>query len=738
MQDVARLGHHGPAVDLDLSAPRLTFGDVTLIPGERLVFKASEPVRLTPKAFDLLVVLASNPNRLITKEQLIQAVWGDTAVEESNLSYHVFAIRKALGDGAGNGHLIETVPKSGYRFTAVVQRLDGVTLDAPESSRHRADASKRFRLARPWTIAGLASVLAAVWMLSMAWRPIGANPEPLRASPLTSLAGVVRAPSLSPDGNYVVFSWTADTRDNSDVYVQHIGSGEPLQLTTDPGNDFSPNWSPDGRSIAFLRRRPGAGVTEVRLVPPLGGVERKIAEIQPRILAFRPNTLSWCPDSRCLVVTDSPGAGKPDAVFAVAVDSGEKRQLTFPAGAVGADADPAIAPDGRSLVFRRDSAPFSGAFYRVPLAKGPVPDGEPVRLTATLMAGKPAWTPDSRNILFSARGALWTLDAAGGGPPTRLAYIGEDGLSPVISRTVDGRQRLVYVRNFTDANVWRVDMSAPGTPASIPPKAVVASTRSDSFADLSPSGDRLAFLSNRTGESEIWVANVDGSQAVQLTSLARLPGFPRWSPNGRLIAFHGDPNDRPDVLVMPAHGGKPTVLTTSLPPSAYPSFSRDGQWVYFGVAHEDGSRIWKMPVAGGDPVQVTRHRATRPIESHDGRDLYYVERVEGLNALWRVPLAGGTPVKIVDDVLLGNFDVVESGVYYIDRVAGAAGVSATGRPNAQTRLQYFEFATGRSSTVVSGLGNVTFGLSASRDGRTVFFSRVDSAVDELMLVENFR
>ena len=103
-----------------------------------------------------------------------------------------------------------------------------------------------------------------------------------------------------------------------------------------------------------------------------------------------------------------------------------------------------------------------------------------------------------------------------------------------------------------------------------------------------------------------------------------------------------------------------------------------------------------------------------------------------------MPLAGGVPVKIVDGVLLGNFDVVERGVYYIDRVAGAAGVFVTGRPGAQTPLQYFEFATGRSSTVASGLGNVTFGLSASRDGRTVFFSRVDSAVDELMLVENFR
>jgi DNA-binding winged helix-turn-helix (wHTH) protein len=126
-------------VGLDSSAPRLTFGDVTLIPDERLVFKAGEEVRLTPKAFDLLVVLAANPNRLITKEQLIQAVWGETAVEESNLSYHVFTIRKALADTAQNGHLIQTVPKRGYRFTAVVKRVDGVTANASGEGPKRAE-----------------------------------------------------------------------------------------------------------------------------------------------------------------------------------------------------------------------------------------------------------------------------------------------------------------------------------------------------------------------------------------------------------------------------------------------------------------------------------------------------------------------------------------------------------------------------------------------------------------------
>jgi DNA-binding winged helix-turn-helix (wHTH) protein len=90
---------------------------------------------MTPKAFDLLLVLAENPGRLLTKEQLLQAIWSDTAVEESNLSYHVFAIRKALGDTAENG-LITTVPKSGYRFTMAVTHSNGHGAEPPVCRSH--------------------------------------------------------------------------------------------------------------------------------------------------------------------------------------------------------------------------------------------------------------------------------------------------------------------------------------------------------------------------------------------------------------------------------------------------------------------------------------------------------------------------------------------------------------------------------------------------------------------------
>ena len=87
---------------------------------------------------------------------------------------------------------------------------------------------------------------------------------------------------------------------------------------------------------------------------------------------------------------------------------------------------------------------------------------------------------------------------------------------------------------------------------------------------------------------------------------------------------------------------------------------------------------------------------------------------------------GGAAVKIADGVNSTSFDVLDSGVYYLERQSG------------ETRLQYFDLATRKATTVARDLGNVDFGLSASPDGRSIFFSRVDSLVNDIMLVEDFR
>src|SRR5271155_4249622 len=96
------------------------FGNFALDPGRRTLSRADSPVSVTPKAFDVLLFLAQNPNRLVTKGELLEAVWGDTFVEEGNLTQYISHIRKALGDNSEDARLIVTIARKGYQFTADV------------------------------------------------------------------------------------------------------------------------------------------------------------------------------------------------------------------------------------------------------------------------------------------------------------------------------------------------------------------------------------------------------------------------------------------------------------------------------------------------------------------------------------------------------------------------------------------------------------------------------------------
>ena len=239
------------------------------------------------------------------------------------------------------------------------QHIDEMLVDLREMQKQpglrspdarRAQPASKPTSRTPWYIAAAAVVIAVILGIS-AWLGVfgpsdDAPAAPLQAVPLTSYPGSEFSSSFSPDGNQVAFCWDGENADNLDIYVKMIGSETPLRLTTDPARDWSPAWSADGRTIAFLRGMPREKAA-VLLIPAIGGPERLVAEIsEPAVILRASSLLAWGPDGKELVVADRNSPGDPLALFLLSTESGEKRRLTSPSAKSRGDNGPAFPPDG--------------------------------------------------------------------------------------------------------------------------------------------------------------------------------------------------------------------------------------------------------------------------------------------------------------------------------------------------------------------------------------------------------
>jgi Tol biopolymer transport system component len=552
---------------------------------------------------------------------------------------------------------------------------------------------------------------------------------PMKVAPFTSFAGHKFNPAFSPDGNQIAFAWDGGTNDNTDIYVKLIDAGTPLRLTTDPGIDRSPTWSPDGRYIAFSRF--SESDKGIFIVPALGGTERKLYSPDWGDHAF--GQVVWSPDGRFLAYQDRSSPARL-GIWLLSVENLERRQLTWPP-AQSLDDIPAFSPDGRTLSFSRFSNGGVSDIYLVPVG-----GGEPSRLTLdNRYIDGLAWTADGREIVFHVgRGGdygLWRISVTGG-TPERLAVGGDSDFSPPLSpqgnRLAISRQRnrLAYVQSAFDTNIWRIEIPKSKGRGN-PPIKLIVSTNLDQGPQYSPDGKRIVFESTRSGSCEVWLCDSNGTNLDQLTSYGRVTGTPRWSPDGRHIAFDSRIETNSDIYVMGAEGGSPRRLTTETSDDNVPSWSRDGRWIYFCSNRSGDHQVWKIPVEGGEAVQVTNQGGFTAFESPDGKFIYYAKFDRP--GLWRVAVEGGEEIPVLDQPKLGYWGywaVVDGGIYFVN-------LEVTLHP----AIEFFSFDTGRVrqiATMEKEAVPASPGFAISPDNRWILYPQVDQSGGDIILVENFR
>jgi Tol biopolymer transport system component/DNA-binding winged helix-turn-helix (wHTH) protein len=683
-------------------------------------------LKLQDQPFQVLAALLEKPGEVVTRGELQDRIWGDdTFVDfDKSLSAAVNKVRQALDDSRMRPRFIETVPKVGYRFIHLLDDREGIgspaDVQAESGGKWENRTAARLRWAWPAALGVTVAVAAAAWL--GLWGPPSRVPAgPLIPMPFTSYPGLEADPDFSPDGNQVAFAWNGEDATNFDIYVKRIGPGTPLRLTSDPGEDRNPSWSPDGRWIAFVRV--GTGIV---LVPPLGGAERTLAEVESSRGFFGvKGGVTWSPDSKWIVAPHHDSAEGLQGLFLISVESGEKTRLTS-APSQFEDFNPAFSPDGRRLAFVRSTGGLVlvGQLHLLELGEDLVPRAVPKALTEQPQAVfYPAWSANGRELVYTvARGSplyrLWRIEASGGGRAELLEFAAPGATNAKVSRR---GERLVYVQSELESNIWSIEEGKA-------PSALASSTYYDDNPHYSPDGSRIAFKSARSGYGEIWVSNSDGNNAVQLTSLGTASGTPRWSPDGRSIAFDSWGEYTTDIYTIGSNGGKPKRLTDGTTAYILPSWSRDGKWIYF-CKEGDTDQIWRIPVDGGQAVQVTKNGGRVAVEAVDGKHLFYTKG-NGARGLWKLSLPDGEETRVLESGYVVGFQPFEDGIYFhYGTPIGAAHV-----------IQFLDFASGQSKEIarIEGPAFVRVHLAVSPDRKTILYTQWEVPALDLMLVENFR
>ena len=697
-------------------------------------------LRLEKIPMELLILLLGRNGDLVSREEIVEKLWGKNVFIETEHSINtaIRKIRQALSDDPENPRFVKTVKGKGYRFAGELRNGRQVASDLAGSGAPPLDqvASPQFPILSPepqsknqsartiWIVAG--AVVPLFFLTLGLWRPsrdpVTASVPTLEVVPLVGLDGSESRPAFSRDGNQIVFALKSGK--SSGIYTTLVTGGKPLRLTSDPSDGY-PRWSPDGQHIAFSRRFKDR--VAIYTLPALGGVERKLYE--GPATAFS-HAFDWSPDSRFLAISQGDQDKTHARIALLSLIDSEIRPVTAPSEQ-DLDIEPAFSPDGSTVAFVRSNVGgMVSELFVVPAA-----GGEAKRLTFDQrnLCGSLAWTPDGKEVLFSSSrsgsATLWRISASGGNP--QLASAGSvNAISPAVS--LKGN-RLAYEQKLFQDDIWRLDLKdkklRQGTPVS-----VIEATGLNIRAQYSPDGKKIAFQSSRSGYSEIWVCDRDGSNCGSLTAMQGVTGAPRWSPDGRYLAFESHPKAYSEIYVAEVDGGQPRMLTT-FPgvDNGAPNWSRDGKWIYFCSNREHGVfQLWKVQFAGGAPIQVTKRGGVFGIESEDRRFLFFAKF--DAPGIWRMPLNGGEETRVLDqpggDVEWCNWALVRDGIYFLDWGSESGGRKAS--------IQFFDFASRKKFPIFTLDRGPSDGLAISPDEKSILFAQTKLSESHIVLVKNFR
>lgn len=719
---------------------------------------AGEMVPLTQKAFDVLLVLVEGRGRIVSKEDLMEKVWPDTFVEESNLAQNIYTLRKVLGQTpAGEGYIV-TVPRRGYRFAAAVRELweeekaevetkpatlkpeveaqaDKAAAESfPVSNDVPANASPEVvpettALAPPVHVAGsvragwmgqhkvvaivaaaaLLAVLGVAWVVNQGRSGSEDISGKMNISALTT-TGNIRAAAISPDGAYVAYA-ANDSADRSTLWIEQLStSARRAVIPANENHYYALTFSPDAGHLYYVaatNESPRRGIYRVSV---LGGTPKKLFDEVNAAVSFSPDgsqlVLRRAIDQRRVITLS---IASPDGANEKEIASIRYPEVFY---------DPAWSPDGKMIASAAGNPSGVADMYVVGVSVGDWAM-KPISAERWKWIGQMAWLPDSSGLVMVAQQnsasphQVWLLKY-----PSGEAHRITNDTSTYNRLSLAARPGLIaalQVKQVT--NVWLIP--SDGNQINGRPRQITAAAGGyRGEVSWTPEG-KIVYESEAGSAPAISMMDAEGGNSKLLTGEwagRAYVGNSRVSPDGRYIVFTSDLNGERHLWRMNPDGSNPIQLTNGKGEDN-PSFTADGRWVLFTNLERGGAdrpTISRVSIDGGEMNLLTDEFTDFPSVSPDGKSFACLF-AEGPGPIpWKIaifPIEGGRPVKIFPQPLQSQtvrWTPDGQGLTYADNpVSGASKIRIQPVTGGQPKV----FAEVDADRI--------FGLDWSRDGKSL-------------------
>ncbi len=603
---------------------RLRFGDYELDSESGKLFRNGLPVKIQPQPFRVLTILLERPGEIVTRDELRERVWGEaTFVEfDQGLNYCIRQVRLALREGAAQPLYIETFPKQGYRFIALVS---GST---PARSAPGPPPPISPPPSRKWIVAAASGAILVIALASI-YEFFRVRPGPVRYNQLTDFTDSATDPVLSPDGRMIAFIrgnrrfFTPDQ-----IWVKILPAGEDKRLTDDPRNKYGLAFSPDGSQIAYTVID-GQNFDTVT-VPVLGGDSHRFIE--------NAAGLTWLDSNRLLF--SAIRSGQHMGVVTGTMARADLHELYFPAheramahyfyasrdrktalvvqmdekgewtrceiisldgsagpknvGPGGACQSASWSPNGAWMYF---TAVVAGQSH---LWRQRFPNGTPEQITFGPAEEEGiAVQPDGRSIITSVgvrESSLWIHDKNGDRSLSSEGEIADTATHPP-SFSPDGKTVYYLLRRPTanaGAELWRANVESSASEAVFPGVSIV-------LYDVSADGRQVVYQTADRGSSQLWLAPVSHDTPPKLIA-DRGENTPHFGPNEEIFFRFSERNFNYLGRINPDGSGRSKVF--QVPVNEFRAVSPGRRWVGVAAKRADGRGVgeFAFPLDGGSPV----------------------------------------------------------------------------------------------------------------------------------------